>query len=138
MILDRRTHMKKIFFFFVILCSLCVFVRVSAENVPTKGCVNAKSGLNVRVGPSEYSEIVTALTNGTNITIESVSGKWYKISSPSSGYVYSDYVTVTEYNEVEDTEKTDDSKLPPEEQEKVGCDIDRSLKNFELEKNPIK
>ena len=87
---------------------------------------------------SEYSEIVTALTNGTNITIESVSGKWYQISSPSSGYVYSDYVTVTEYNEVEDTEKTDDSKLPPEEQEKVGCDIDRSLKNFELEKNPIK
>ena len=130
--------MKKIFFFFVILCSLCIFVRVSAETVPTKGCVNAKSGLNVRVGPSEYSEIITALTNGTNLTIDSVSGKWYKISSPSSGYVYSEYVTVTETTEVEDSEKTDDSKLPPEEQEKVGCDIDRSLKNFELEKNPIK
>ncbi len=139
--------MKKTFILFIMLSVLLVAAGINAETIPTKGYVTPDIGLNVRSGPSEGSTKIGALEKGTVLTISSVSGKWYKISSPMSGYVHGDYVTVTDSIESEDPtdeqqpeqeSKVDDSTLPQEEQEKIGCDIDRSLANVQIIKTPIK
>jgi uncharacterized protein YgiM (DUF1202 family) len=142
--------MKKTFILFIMLYVLLVAAGINAETIPTKGYVTPDIGLNVRSGPSEGSTKLGALEKGTVLKITSVSGKWYKISSPMSGYVHGDYVTVTESIESEDLAeeqpdnsgeqqpKVDDSTLPQEEQEKIGCDIDRSLANVQIIKTPIK
>ncbi len=139
--------MKKTFILFIMLYVLLVAAGINAETIPTKGYVTPDIGLNVRSGPSEGSTKIGALEKGTVLTISSVSGKWYKISSPMSGYVHGDYVTVTDSIESEDPtdeqqpeqeSKVDDSTLPQEEQEKIGCDIDRSLANVQIIKTPIK
>ena len=81
--------MKKAFVSFVILCSLLVTVMaIYAETIPIKGYVTPDIGLNVRTGPSESSTKIGALSKGENLTIVAVSGSWYKISSPMSGYVH--------------------------------------------------
>ena len=141
--------MKKTFILFVMLSLFGLALTIYAETVPTKGVVSPDIGLNVRSGPDEGSAKLGALTKGTAITIVSVSGSWYKISSPMSGYVHSGYVTVTDTKEVEDGQQeeqdqdqgqnnVDDSNLPQEEQEKVGCDIDRSLANVKVVTTPRK
>jgi uncharacterized protein YgiM (DUF1202 family) len=139
--------MKKTFILFIMLYVLLVAAGINAETIPTKGYVTPDIGLNVRSGPSEGSTKIGALEKGTVLTISSVSGKWYKISSPMSGYVHGDYVTVTDSIESEDPtdeqqpeqeSKVDDSTLPQEEQEKIGCDIDRSLANVQINKTPVK
>ncbi|MBQ3643078.1 MAG: SH3 domain-containing protein [Candidatus Riflebacteria bacterium] len=139
--------MKKTFILFIMLSVLLVAAGINAETIPTKGYVTPDIGLNVRSGPSEGSTKIGALEKGTVLKITSVSGKWYKISSPMSGYVHGDYVTVTDSIESEDPtdeqqpgqeSKVDDSTLPQEEQEKIGCDIDRSLANVQIIKTPIK
>ena len=112
-----------------------LWISIYAETIPTKGYVSAKSGLNVRKGPSSSSGKIGALNTGQNVTIESVSGKWYKITSPMSGYVFSQHIVVTESREVED-EDEDDSKLSPEEADKAGCDLDKSLSNVKIMKTP--
>ena len=139
--------MKKTFILFIMLSVLLVAAGINAETIPTKGYVTPDIGLNVRSGPSEGSTKIGALEKGTVLIISSVSGKWYKISSPMSGYVHGDYVTVTDSIESEDPtdeqqpgqeSKVDDSTLPQEEQEKIGCDIDRSLANVQIIKTPVK
>ena len=137
--------MKKTFILFIMLSVLLVAAGINAETIPTKGYVTPDIGLNVRSGPSEGSTKLGALEKGTVLKITSVSGKWYKISSPMSGYV-----TVTDSIESEDLAeeqpdnsgeqqpKVDDSTLPQEEQEKIGCDIDRSLANVQINKTPVK
>jgi len=125
--------MKKTFILFIMLSFLGLALVNYAETIPTKGYVNADIGLNVRTGPSSSSTKIGALNNGEKVTIVSVSGKWYKISSPMSGYVHGDYIIVTESVESEDV---DESKLTPEEVEKIGCDIDRSLSNVKIMKAP--
>ena len=140
--------MKKTFILFIMLSVLLVAAGINAETIPTKGYVTPDIGLNVRSGPSEGSPKIGALEKGTALIISSVSGKWYKISSPMSGYVHGDYVTVTDSIESEDPideqqsgeqgSKVDDSTFPQEEQEKIGCDIDRSLANVQVTKTPVK
>lgn len=132
--------MKKTFILFIMLSLFCLAVAINAETIPTKGVVTPDIGLNVRTGPSEESTKIGALTQGTVITIESVSGSWYKISSPMSGYVSAIYVTVTDSIESEEDSSAptvDESTLPQEEQEKIGCDIDRSLANVKVITTPI-
>lgn len=125
--------MKKIFFLFMMFSILGLAVSICAETIPTKGYVSAESGLNVRKGPSSNSGKVGVLEKGTTVTIVSVSGKWYKISSPKSGYVFSQHIVVTDSKEVEDE---DDSKLSPEEADKIGCDLDKSLNKVKIMKTP--
>ncbi len=125
--------MKKAFFLFMMLSILGLGVSIYAETIPTKGYVSANSGLNVRKGPSSNSGKVGVLAKGTTVTIVSVSGKWYKISSPKSGYVFSQHIVVTDSKEVEDE---DESKLSPEEADKIGCDLDKSLNKVKIMKTP--
>lgn len=125
--------MKKAFFLFMMLSILGLGVSIYAETIPTKGYVSANSGLNVRKGPSSNSGKVGVLEKGTTVTIVSVSGKWYKISSPKSGYVFSQHIVVTDSKEVEDE---DESKLSPEEADKIGCDLDKSLNKVKIMKTP--
>ena len=136
--------MKKTFILFIMLSLFGLAIGLNAETIPTKGVVSPDIGLNVRTGPSESSSKIGALTKGTVITIASVSGSWYKISSPMSGYVHASYVTVTDSIESEDsgdsgegTSSVDEASLPPEEQDKIGCDIDRSLANVKVVTTPI-
>ena len=125
--------MKKAFFLFMMLSIFGLALSIYAETIPTKGYVNADSGLNVRKGPSSNTEKIGALEKGVTVTIESVSGNWYKISSPKSGYVFSQHIVVTDSKEVEDE---DDSKLSPEEADKIGCDMDKSLYKVKIMKTP--
>jgi uncharacterized protein YgiM (DUF1202 family) len=129
--------MKKAFVSFVILCSLLVTVMaIYAETIPVKGYVTPDIGLNVRTGPSESSTKIGALSKGENLTIVAVSGSWYKISSPMSGYVHGSYVTVTEYGEGPDEEAEEEANLTPEEADKLGCDIEKSLEKAKVTKAP--
>ena len=124
--------MKKAFILLMLLCVLATAVGIYAETRPTKGYVKPDIGLNVRKGPSSSSAKIGALGKGDTVTIDSVSGEWYKISSPMSGYVYSQHIAVTDSIE----EEEDESKLSPEEIEKIGCDIDRSLSKVKIMKTP--
>ena len=139
--------MKKTFILFIVLCSFCISLSyvLYAEQIPIKGYVAPDIGINVRTGPSESDTIIDALTQGTELTIVAVSGSWYKITSPISGFVHGDFVTVTEYGEApeEETEeeseesKTDDeSTLSQEEIDKIGCNLNRSLNNAKVTKAP--
>lgn len=52
------------------------------------------SGVNVRSGPGTSYSRVTALSNGTAVTLLGKSGGWYKIRYGSqTGYIYGDYVS---------------------------------------------
>ena len=141
--------MKKTFILFITLCAigLSLSIALYAEQIPVKGYVSPDIGLNVRSGPSESNTILGALTQGTTITIVAVSGGWYKISSPMSGYVHAGYVAVTEYGEApegkegeeeegEEAKTDDESVFTPDEVDKIGCDINRSLKNAKVTKAP--
>lgn len=122
--------MKKTYILFLMLSLLSIAVVILAETIPTRGVVIPDIGLNVRRGPSSDSEKIGALGKGDEVTIESVSGEWYQISSPMSGYVYAQHIDVTDSTEL------DDSKLTPEEREKIGCDIDKSLSRVIIMKAP--
>ena len=133
--------MKKSFFLFITMCALLTATILYAAQIPVKGYVTPNSGLNVRTGPNEGSSKIGALEKGTSLTIVAVSGTWYKISSPMSGYVHAGYVNVTEYGEAPDDEDDsdetdDDSTLSPEEAGKIGCNIKRSIKNSKVTKAP--
>ena len=133
--------MKKLYCLFIALCALLSATILYAAQIPIKGYVTPNIGLNVRTGPNENSTKIGALEKGTTLKIVAVSGTWYKISSPMSGYVHAGYVNVTEFGEApdedEDSDKTDDeSTLSPEEAEKVGCNIKRSLNNSKVTKAP--
>ena len=131
----RRSSVIKLF----VLFALCTVISLYAEQIPIRGYVDADIGLNVRSGPSDSNSIITALTDRTELVIDSVSGNWYHITSPTSGYVYSEFVVVTEYGEAgEEAEanKIDESTLSPEEKEKIGCDIEVSLQRATITKTP--
>lgn len=136
--------MKKSTTLFTILCFLCLTITIAlyAEQIPIKGYVSPDIGLNVRTGPSEGSAKIGALSKGTALTIVAVSGGWYKISSPMSGYVHGGYVAVTEYGEAPEdggeevvgNEPIDYSTLTPEERAKVGQNLNKSATNAKLKK----
>lgn len=123
--------MKKTAVLFFVAAFVCLLCGSFAATIPTKGFVNPDIGLYVRKGPGMSYASITALTKNTQVTILSVSGSWYKITSGSiTGYVYGTYITVTE------SEETDDSKLSPEEAEKVGQNLSRSASNAVLTSAP--
>ena len=124
--------MKKFFISFIALCSIWLGMVLYAETIPTKGYVEPDIGLNVRTGPSTNFSKIGALEKGKTVKITSVVGKWYQISSPMSGYVYAEHIIVTEYGDKPNEEKDDETTLSEEEIDKIGCDIDRSLKNAKL------
>ncbi len=132
--------MKKSSFLFVLLCLLCVatVMTLYAETIPIKGYTTAENGLRVRTGPGLDYECTNYLSYNTNISICAVSGEWYKISSPMSGYVHSGYVTVTEYGEApeEVDEEEETAELTPEEGKKVGRNIKRSAVRATFTKAP--
>lgn len=75
----------------------------SGSNTPapsgTEGIVNT-AALNVRSGASTSTTRIGCITKNTKVTILSVSGDWYKISTTINGksitgYVFSTYITKT-------------------------------------------
>ena len=124
--------MKKIFSLFAILCSFYMLSCVFADTIPAKGIVTPSVGLNVRKRPSSSSEKLCTLDKGTEVTIESVSGRWYKISSPRSGYVYDAHIKVTDTRE---EEKTDYTNMSSEERKKIGRNYMKSAANAKVKHN---
>ena len=126
--------MKKAFILLIMLTIFGLAVGIYAETIPTKGYVTPDIGLYVRSEPDSSSSQVGILSKGDTVVIDSVtSSGWYKISSPMTGYVYGQYITVTESTE---SEEIDESKLTPEEANKIGCDFDKSLKHVKILKSP--
>lgn len=56
--------------------------------------VNVSSVLNVRNIPSTSGDVVATISGGQTVKITAKNGVWYKISSPESGYVHSDYIKI--------------------------------------------
>ena len=141
--------MKKSSFLFVLLGLLCIatVVTLYAETIPIKGYTTAENGLRVRSGPGFDYGFSEYLSLNTTVSICAVSGEWYKITSPSSGYVHSSFVTVTEYGEAPDESEVDSeseseieedltTELTPEEGKKVGRNIKRSAIRADFTKAP--
>ena len=57
--------------------------------------INVTSTLNVRNQPSTSGTVVGTLKGDQTVTITAKNGSWYKISSPLVGYVHSDYISIT-------------------------------------------
>ena len=126
--------MKKAFILLFMLSIVGLAIAIYAETIPTKGYVNPDIGLYVRKEPNSNSAQIGILSKGDTVVIDSVtSSGWYKISSPMKGYVYGQHITVTESTE---SEEIDESKLTPEEANKIGCDFDKSLKPVKILKAP--
>ena len=119
--------MKRAFFLLLLLSIIFATTELYADKIPTKGVVCAINGLNVRSGPRTSYKIITTLDNNTVVEIISIVGKWYKINTGSSkGYVYSNFITVTESKE------TDDSVLTLKKKEKMGRNMARSASKATL------
>lgn len=77
------------------------------EEAETKqfGTVTTKgSELNVRTGAGTSYTAFTALDNGTVVEVIGMDGNWVKILLPERvGYVYSDYLTITETGDESDS-----------------------------------
>ena len=115
--LFRRAGKRRILCFalavFSLLGMLILPLSAPADAAGRTGTVNADGGVNVRSAPNTSSSVVTALANGTKVTIvDSVSGQtitasdgrsssmWYQISFTSggssiTGYLCSLYITVS-------------------------------------------
>lgn len=80
------------------LAAIMMLFAVSAMDsvqvfAATAGTVNV-SALNLRSGASTQTRVVTVLSKGATVQIESTQGDWYKVTSGSvSGYVYAKYIT---------------------------------------------
>ena len=68
---------------------------ILGELLKTPGTVSADGGLNVRSGPGTGYDRINGLSDGSSVTIIEISNGWYKISSPCSGWVSGDYVTLS-------------------------------------------
>ena len=69
----------------------------NAPNPTLYGRIVVSSGsVNVRSEPNTTSSMVGSLSNNDNVSVQSVGGntRWYSITSPYVGYVYSDYVSL--------------------------------------------
>ena len=73
----------------------------STENntTPASGTATCKYALNLRSGAGTNSNIVTVLSEGTKVTINSASGQWYNVTATVNGktvtgYLYATYLTV--------------------------------------------
>ena len=73
----------------------------STENntTPASGTATCQYALNLRSGAGTNSNIVTVLSEGTKVTINSASGQWYNVTATVNGktvtgYLYATYLTV--------------------------------------------
>lgn len=57
--------------------------------------VNVSGVLNVRSRPSTSGVVIGTLSAETTVEITAKNGEWYKISLPTEGYVYSNYIQVS-------------------------------------------
>ena len=66
-----------------------VYTSISSE-----GVVNSPVGLYMLSEANLDGTIITALDYGTKVTIDGVSGEWYKVTADGfTGYVYKEYIT---------------------------------------------
>jgi uncharacterized protein YgiM (DUF1202 family) len=97
--------MKKSILGFLILFMLLAFAGF-AYQMPSKGETTA-SHLNVRTGPGMEYNVLQTVPNGTFVEITAVKGTWYQVNvaGKTGVYVYSSYVKVTEFIEIDDPEE---------------------------------
>lgn len=80
-------------------CILAVTAVITPSFAASVGTVVSDSGLNVRAEASAESQVLTALSSGTQVDVLSTTGdgKWHKISyNGTTGFVTGDYLKVTE------------------------------------------
>lgn len=86
-----RKHLYRITSLLLIVALLGAFALPSfaANYIPGTYKITAKSGSNVRSGPSTGYSVVTAVPNGKQVTVTEVSGSWGKITyNNRTGWVY--------------------------------------------------
>lgn len=69
------------------------------NTTPASGTATCQYALNLRSGAGTNSNIVTVLSEGTKVTINSASGQWYNVTATVNGktvtgYLYATYLTV--------------------------------------------
>lgn len=69
--------------------------------------INVSSVLNVRNKPSTSGTIIATLNGGQTVKIIAKNGEWYKITSPVTGYVHSDYIEINGEGDNGSTESGD-------------------------------
>ncbi|MDD2716676.1 MAG: SH3 domain-containing protein [Candidatus Wallbacteria bacterium] len=75
-------------------------VRISSSGLNAgathKGFITTPSGANVRTGPGTSYSKITALPNGTGVTVIGESGKWFNLIIPDGrkGYIHVNLVTL--------------------------------------------
>ena len=85
--------MKKLRSALILTLLLCLLPVCAA--LAKTGRVTARS-LNMRKNASADSKVVGVLREGDNVTIQSTSGGWYKVSKGSkTGYVAKKYIKIT-------------------------------------------
>lgn len=88
-----------------LLCLLLTVLFVSAtpvfaDDINGYGTVYATK-LNVRQNPSADAKIIGALYDGSNVSVVTKTGEWYKIEfNGEIGFVHSDYLAVSRKGEV--------------------------------------
>ncbi len=94
---------RSVSLFLLVLATLLTAGTLWAARVPSRGKVNC-TALNVREGPGMNFTVLGTISNGDEVTILGVSGSWYQVNT--GGYqgkwVYSGYIDVLDYAEVDD------------------------------------
>lgn len=90
-------------FLLLVLVSLLTATAAWAARIPSRGRVTC-TALNVRAGPGMNYTVLGTIANGDEVTILAVSGSWYQVNTgPYQGkWVYSGYIEVLDYAEVDD------------------------------------
>ena len=87
----------------LLLCAVAVPLSAAGDDtaawyadclLPVTGCVQVHTYLHVRNGPSVRHEIIDALTNGTEVSVEFITGEWgfVRYGAESTGWVCLRYV----------------------------------------------
>ena len=93
-----RTIKKFVGILLVVLISMTFTLTVFAQSYPTVGVITTNSGRHVivRSAPDENSSKVRLLGSGTTVSVDGITGNWYKVSSSSfSGYVKTEFIVMT-------------------------------------------
>lgn len=93
-----RTIKKFVGILLVVLISMTFTLTVFAQSYPTVGVITTNSGghVIVRSAPDENSSKVRLLGSGTTVSVDGITGNWYKVSSSSfSGYVKTEFIVMT-------------------------------------------
>ena len=89
---------------------------LTAENFDAEGKVN-DSGVRYRTGPSTSDSVLGTIPKGTKVQIIGINSGWYKlIYNGKTGYMRSDYIDITSFDEVKEETNTGSSTTQkPEE-----------------------